>query len=203
MDDYFPASPINFTPPIASNMKTTPALPAKDWPHAPVHRLSEHGVYMITAGTLYKLRLLNTPAKLDLVERLLLGLAMKCAWQLEAWAILTNHYHFVARGSANSVAMPEFLRELHSVSAREINRLDGVEGRVVWYNYWDTRLTYQYSYLVRLAYVHRNAVKHGIVPVANQYPWCSAAWFERTASPAQVKSIYSFKIDRVKVQDDF
>jgi putative transposase len=39
--------------------------------------------------------------------------------------------------------------------------------------------------------------------MANQYRWCSAAWFERTASPAQVKTIYGFKIDRLKVQDDF
>jgi putative transposase len=39
--------------------------------------------------------------------------------------------------------------------------------------------------------------------VANQYPWCSAAWFERTASPAQVKSIYRFNADRVHVLDEF
>jgi putative transposase len=51
--------------------------------------------------------------------------------------------------------------------------------------------------------VHRNPVKHGLVPVANQYPWCSAAWFERTASPAQVKTIYNFKTDRLNVEDDF
>ena len=32
---------------------------------------------------------------------------------------------------------------------------------------------------------------------------CSAAWFERTATPAQVKTIYGLKIDRVHVEDDF
>jgi putative transposase len=64
-------------------------------------------------------------------------------------------------------------------------------------------LTYQRSYLARLNYVHQNAVKHGLVPVANQYPWCSAAWFEREASPAMVKAIYRFKVDQVKVYDDF
>jgi putative transposase len=42
-----------------------------------------------------------------------------------------------------------------------------------------------------------------LVPVACQYPWCSAAWFERTASPAIVNSIYRFKTDRVLVLDDF
>jgi hypothetical protein len=46
-------------------------------------------------------------------------------------------------------------------------------------------------------------VKHKLVPVANQYPWYSARWFERSVSPAMVKSIYRFKIDRLEVADDF
>jgi putative transposase len=41
------------------------------------------------------------------------------------------------------------------------------------------------------------------VPLANQYPWCSASWFESNARPAFAKSVYSFKIDRIKVPDDF
>ena len=40
----------------------------KDWPHVPVHRLNEDGVYMVTAATLYKQRLFNTPDKLTLLE---------------------------------------------------------------------------------------------------------------------------------------
>jgi hypothetical protein len=69
--------------------------------------------------------------------------------------------------------------------------------------YWDPALTYEKSYLARLNYVHQNPVKHALVPVANQYRWCSAAWFERTATPAQVRTIYSFKIDRLSVHDEF
>jgi len=41
------------------------------------------------------------------------------------------------------------------------------------------------------------------VAVANQYRWCSAAWFERVATPAMVQTIYSFKTDKVEVPDDF
>ncbi len=33
--------------------------------------------------------------------------------------------------------------------------------------------------------------------------WRSAAWFEWVVRPAQVKTIYGFKIDRIKVGDDF
>jgi putative transposase len=66
-----------------------------------------------------------------------------------------------------------------------------------------TRLTYETSYLARLNYVHQNAVKHGLALMANQYRWCSAAWFERTVSTAMVKSIYGFNIEKVQVQDQF
>ncbi|HEV2884687.1 MAG TPA: hypothetical protein VGW36_07500 [Pyrinomonadaceae bacterium] len=76
-------------------------------------------------------------------------------------------------------------------------------GREVWYNFWDKKLTYERSYLARLNYVHQNPVKHGLVNVANQYAWCSASWFERTASPAAIKTIYRFKTDRLRIDDDY
>jgi putative transposase len=52
-------------------------------------------------------------------------------------------------------------------------------------------------------HVQQTPVKHGLALVANQYPWCSARWFERTASGAKGKSIYRFKIEGVPVSDDF
>jgi putative transposase len=101
------------------------------------------------------------------------------------------------------VNLGTYLKHLHADTARELNRLDQREGRQVWHNFRETKLTYEKSYLARLNYVHQNPVKHGRVLVANQYRWCSAAWFERVATPAQVQTIYSFKIDQVKVDDDF
>ena len=71
------------------------------------------------------------------------------------------------------------------------------------YQFWDSRLTYQASWLARLNYVHHNAVHHGLVHVAADYPWCSARWFETNARESFVKSVYSFKTDRLNVMDDF
>ena len=90
----------------------------------------------------------------------------------------------------------------HERTAKWINKLDANPGRKVWHNYRESRLTYENSYLARLNYVHQNPVKHGLVPVANQYPWCSARWFERTAAPAQIKTLYRFKTDRLLLPDD-
>jgi putative transposase len=95
------------------------------------------------------------------------------------------------------------LKVLHVKTAEWVNRLDKAPQRKVWFNFRDTKLSHQRSYFARLNYVHQNAVRHKLVPVACQYPWCSAAWFERTASPAIVNSIYRFKTDRVLVLDDF
>jgi putative transposase len=135
--------------------------------------------------------------KLTFLEQSLLTLAKQYQWQLEAWAVFTNHYHFVARSNQDSASLKELLNHLHADSARELNRTDGTIGRTVWFNFWDTKLTYERSYLARLNYVHQNPVKHGLVLKANQYSWCSAAWFERVAPPAMVKTIYSFKTDKL------
>jgi putative transposase len=174
------------------------------WPHAPVHLLSESGTYCVTAGTYRKQFFFNDTLRLDVLQRGLLSVCADFGWQLEAWCVFPNHYHFVAHspeGGADSLS--SMLKKLHGKLAIWVNRLDEAPGRQVWHNFWDTRLTYEKSYLARLNYVHANAVHHGLVLIANQYPWCSAAWFERTATPAQVKTIYGMKTDSVRVMDDF
>ena len=140
---------------------------------------------------------------MDWLETELLAKAKQYRWHLEAWAVFSNHYHFVGHAVEDAKTLKPFLTHLHADSARFVNNRDGKSGRQIWYNFWETELTFEKSYLARLNYVHRNAVKHGLVPVAIQYPWCSAAWFERTATPAQVKTIYSFKTDKIRMVDDF
>jgi putative transposase len=176
------------------------------WPHAPTHQLGARGTYIVTAGTYLKQHHFRSGARVSVLHRGLLRVASDFGWQLEAWAMFSNHYHFIGHAPADAddaTSLSQMLGILHTKTARWVNRLDQNANRKVWHNYWETRLTYEKSYLARLNYVHQNPVKHGLVPVANQYPWCSAAWFERTASVAQVKSIYSFKTDQVSVLDEF
>ena len=178
----------------------------ESWPHAPVHELSESGTYLVTAGTYLKAHHFRTAERLDVLHRGLLTVADTSGWKLEAWAVFSNHYHFIARspvGDERATSLRKMLTTLHRRTAIWINRLDQTSGRRVWYNFWDTRLTFEKSYLARLNYVHQNPVRHGLVSVANQYRWCSAAWFERETSPAMVKTISAFKLDRVTVDDDF
>ena len=176
------------------------------WPHVPTHQLSQTGTYFVTAATYLQAHHFKGANRLAVLQRGLLKLAQEYGWQLEAWAVFSNHYHFVAHSPTDvptAENLSKMLGVLHAKTSGWVNRLDSQPGRQVWHNFWDTRLTYQKSYLTRLNYVHQNAVKHSLVPVASQYPWCSAAWFERTASAAQVKSVYRFKTNRVSVLDEF
>jgi len=174
------------------------------WPHAPRHELSAYGTYIVTAGTYQKTHHFRDRDRLNVLHRGLLSVARHFGWRLEAWSVFSNHYHFVGYSpdkSADNLA--QMLGLLHEKTAKWVNTVDNSAGREVWHNFWETKLTYRNSYLARLNYVHQNPVKHGLVYRANQYPWCSAGWFERTARPAQVKTIYAFKIDKLNVLDDY
>jgi len=164
------------------------------------------GTYFVTAGTYLRQHHFAGKTRLAVLHRGLLKVASEFGWRLEAWAVFSNHYHLVGHSpeaADTAENLTQMLGQLHEQTAKWVNKLDNQPGRKVWHNFHDTRLTYEKSYLARLNYTHQNAVKHGLVPVANQYPWCSARWLERTATPAQIKTIYKWKIDTVNVPDEY
>ncbi|MDO8413533.1 MAG: hypothetical protein Q7S51_07080 [Gallionellaceae bacterium] len=177
--------------------------PHSKWPHAPAHWLFEPGIYMVTAGTYQKLPHLDSPQRRDYFLETLFACAAEFSWSLQAWAVLTNHYHFIAASPEDSGTLRRLISKLHMITAKQLNRWDEQPGRKVWFQYWDSLITFEHSYLARLNYVHHNPAHHGLVEVAADYRWCSAAWFEQNASPAFVSTVYGFKTDKLKVADDF
>lgn len=185
-------------------------LPHREWPHSPSHRWSPGSTYIVTGATLDNKHYLRTPEHLSVFRNLLFEQAEMRGWKLQAWAILINHYHFIADAPEQLMEpdqkkseISSFLRALHSKGSIAINKLDGVSGRKVFYQYWDTELTYAESYFARLHYVHKNPEKHGVVLRAEDYPWCSMAWFKTHGQQAFVNTILSFKTDQVNVYDGF
>ncbi|HOE10260.1 MAG TPA: transposase [bacterium] len=174
-----------------------------DWHHSPLHVFRPGATFIVTAGTLHKERLFRDDERLRLLEESLFEVTDKYGWQVEAWAIFSNHYHFVAQSSEEIDSLRRMVRRLHSVTAIRLNQFDGTKGRQVWFQYWDTCLTYEKSYYARLNYVHNNPVKHGIVAVAEQYPFCSANWFKNEAEDSFRRKVESFGFERVNVRDDF
>ena len=158
---------------------------------------------MVTAGTYLKLPHLNSAERLDLFLQSLFDCSAEFRWDLRAWAILANHYHFVAVSPTEANTLRKFLGKLHMQTAKQLNTWDNTLGRRVWFQYWDSHITFERSYLARLNYVHHNPVHHGIAAVAEDYKWCSASWFAHNASSAFVKTVNGLKIDKINVPDDF
>jgi len=173
------------------------------WPHAPNHIFEGSNTFMVTASTLNHEHHFRSSARLELIQKTLFELAEKYHWELHAWAIFSNHYHFVAQTNSAPKSLKRFLTHLHANTAREVNRQDGVTGRQVWFQFWDSRLTFENSYLARLKYTHENAVRHGLVSEAKDYPYSSASWFERTAPQPFRKKLSTFQAVRVSVNDEY
>ena len=164
------------------------------------------GTFFVTASTYLKSHHFRNAERLRVLHRGLLTVAASYGWQLEAWAVFSNHYHFVGQSPPDSTgaeSLQPMLKTLHVKTSGWLNRLDASPGRRVWFNYWETRLTFQKSYLARLNYTHQNPVRHGLVAEAHEYPWCSAGWFQRTASPSQVRTVYALRTDTLRVQDEY
>ncbi len=157
---------------------------------------------MVTAATYQKQPLFSSAARLTVLADTLLSLAEQTGWRLQAWAVFPNHYHFIGENSEPGAVL-RLVRSLHSSTAAAINQEDKLSARKVWFQYWESGLTYAKSYFARLSYVHQNAVHHGIVRVPSRYPWCSAGWFERRAPKSLHRRVMEFKPTRLQIPDDF
>lgn len=158
---------------------------------------------MVTSGTYRKQAFFGSRERLKFLCEGLLDLAARYKWGLEAWAVFPNHYHFVANSPERTANLRRLIGELHAVTAKEINRRDGTPGRKVWFQYWDSQITYERSYLARLNYVHTNAVKHGLVRRPEEYEWCSAGWFQRKAERPFYETVMRMRSEGIKTKDDF
>ena len=172
-----------------------------NWPHAPAHHFTFGNTFFITGATYHRQELYRGAAALDELQELLFAKAEQHECLLQAWCLLTNHYHLVVR--ADGPRVRRFVARFHTEASNALNRRDGAQGRKVWFQFWDKTLTFEASWLARLRYTHENAVHHRIVDDSRRYRWCSASWFERHALPSFVQTVARIKTDRVKVYDGF
>jgi len=174
----------------------------RDWPHAPAHRLSEAGAYIITSATCGKERFFHSPNRLTFLTNTILESADDFGFTLQAWAIFPNHYHVIVE-TPNAKLLKNFVGKVHTTTTRRANEADHHLQRKVWFQYWETHLTFPKSFLARLNYVHSNPVRHQLVQRPEHYPWCSAAWFERKAPRSLYNTVMNFPCDQLNVPDNF
>ena len=160
-------------------------------------------MYIVTGAILYNQHLLSENKRKEFVLHTLLERAKLLNWNLQTWAILDNHYHFIGQAPESPMTLEKLIRQVHSITAIQINRWGNTPGRQVWGNYWDTCLTYERSYLAGLHYVNMNPVKHGATKHPINYPFCSYRWFIEQGDEALKQQVFAQPIDRVKISDNF
>lgn len=175
----------------------------KTYLHNPPHYFVPNAMYMVPGAVLHKQHLLSENRRKELVLQTLLERTNLLGWALEAWAILNNHYHFIAKAPEDASTLKKLIQQLHSITAIQINKWDRTSGRQVWFNYWDSCLTYEKSFLARLHYIHMNPVKHGLVDEAINYPYCSYRWFVEHGDEVLKEQVFAQPIDRLQIFDDF
>ena len=75
----------------------------KIYPHNPPHYFVPNAMYMVTGAILHNQHLLIENRRKELVLHTLLECAALLGWNLQAWSILNNHYHFIAEAPENAI----------------------------------------------------------------------------------------------------
>ena len=147
----------------------------KTAPHNPPHLFVANTLYMLTASIYKGAHLMDSPQRKAEWRDAFYEAAKIYGWQIIAWVVLPNHYHAIARSPKNADNLFKFISSYHKYTARKWNNEDGLSGRKVWWNYWDTCIRSEWDYYDRLKYVLWNPVKHGLVDKPEDYNFSNYA----------------------------
>ncbi len=145
-----------------------PWNPAK--PYHPPHIYLDSQVYFVSASTYDRTPLFKDPTAKDIVLKCLREACQTHGIELDAWAILHEHYHLLFPVKRSAQIVP-FIRRFHSTTAIAINKLQDCSGRKVWHNYWDYCPRNDHEWRVVINYIHINPIKHRVLP---QPEWWSS-----------------------------
>ena len=127
----------------------------------PPHIYEDNACYFITASVVHHQKLLDTDTKRTVVRDVLEKAVGEYDIRLYAWVLLADHYHLLLK--TGSLPVYKFIKRLHGESTIRLNKLDGVTGRKVWYQYWDRFPRSERDFWAYFNYIHINPVKHGCV----------------------------------------
>jgi putative transposase len=145
----------------------------KTAPHNPPHLFVADTLYMLTASNYEGAHLMKSSQRKAEWRDAFHAAARIYQWEIIAWVVLPNHYHAIVRSPEYADNLFKFINSYHKYTARNWNTEDGVNGRKVWWNYWDTCIRSEQDYYSRLKYVFWNPLKHGLVERPEDYDFCN------------------------------
>ncbi|MDP2789527.1 MAG: transposase [bacterium] len=140
--------------------------------HNPPHLYLDQSLYFVSARTFEAQLYLKDGTRKQLFVKKLNDLLQEYQYKLYAWVVLDNHYHLIFETNQGA-KLPKFMQALHGGTSRALNLMDGIEGRKVWFNYWDRCLRDDVDFNTHCDYIHYNPVKHGFAEHPEDYPFSS------------------------------
>jgi putative transposase len=176
----------------------------KTYKHNPPHLFRPHAKYFITAAIYRKHHLLRGDDVKHAVLEIMFESFNRHRWRIEEWVLLDNHYHLMADAPEDAMTLSRVINNFHRFSALKIkkNVNPASPSDPVWFNYFDTCITYEKSYFARLNYIWFNPVKHGYVEKPEE--WKFGSYFFKENGNDEARSIMkNYPCDRIQVEDDF
>lgn len=135
--------------------------------HRPPHIYIDGMWYFVTSSTRERIFFFDTEIKKEILLNILKEKTAQFDIRLKAWVIMKNHYHLLFRINKKET-LPLFIGQINGRSSKEINSLDKVKGRSIWYNYWDRCPRNEVDFYSYFNYIHINPLKHGEVSLSNK-----------------------------------
>jgi putative transposase len=138
----------------------------------PPHLYLSESIYFLTSKTINGEKIFSSEEKLEKLFSIIVDSAKKENILLYGWVILHNHNHILVYIKLKKDLI-SFMKRFHGKSTIEINKLDFMQGRKIWYQYWDRCIRSERDFWIRLNYIHYNPVKHGYTDDMFSYKFSS------------------------------
>lgn len=158
----------------------------------PPHFYQDERFYFLTAKTVNSKAFFNSTRKKNIILSALNNALKEYQFGIFAWVILDNHYHCQIKVKQGT-NLPYFVQKAHGLSARDLNSLEDIKGRKIWWNYWDKCLNVEKDFWVHFNYIHNNPLKHGYIKHFDElasYQFSSYQYYLKTKGQKWLDSVF-------------
>jgi REP element-mobilizing transposase RayT len=139
-------------------------------PRAPRLQIAD-GVYHVTVRGNDRQRIFSNDGERRRFMALLAEVKGRCAWQLLAYCLMSNHYHLLLKTPNANLA--EGMHRLNGVYAQAFNRWHRRTGHLFQSRYGARLVDTDGHLLSTIRYIARNPVRAGLCADPAEWPWSS------------------------------
>ena len=88
---------------------------------------------MVTGATFHRKHFFSDQYRLKRAQETLFETTARAGWILIAWALFSDHYHWISRSpEVGGWSLKRLVQAFHSLTARSVNQWDHTPGQKVW-----------------------------------------------------------------------